>query len=89
MSSTPTCRGCGRALNGHPYHTGKAAYSPEHPGVRLPSNHYGGHVCSRRCDIRATLEMESSFPGAGKATRLSPQLQASISRKWDAYEESI
>jgi len=82
----PRCRGCGRTLLGSPYYTGKPAYAPESPGLELPTNHYGGHVCSRRCDVSATLELEGSMPGAGEAKRLNPSISRTLHTNWDRYE---
>jgi hypothetical protein len=86
MGKKPECRGCGRTLLGSPYHTGKPAYTPENPMLPVPANHYGGHVCSRQCDERAVLELESSMPGAGKAKRLNPSIARKLHGNWDRYE---
>lgn len=59
-----TCRGCGRALKGHAYWTGKLAYIPE-TNEQARANFYGGWVCSRDCDVRASLELEQTMPGHG------------------------
>jgi hypothetical protein len=34
-------------------------------GARAKANYYGGWVCSRRCDFRASLELEQDMPGHG------------------------
>ncbi|MCZ4270775.1 hypothetical protein [Maritalea porphyrae] len=87
MSEKATCRGCGRVLEGHPYHTGKSAWIMNHRKyglIRAPSCHYGGHVCSERCDVKACRELEGSMPGySGEPRRLSGNLDREIARKWD------
>ena len=83
-----TCRGCGRLLDGPPYYTGKSAYHPDY-GYRCPANHYGGFVCSRQCDIHATLEMESSFPGAGECKNLRPERSRDINSTWNDIEAKL
>jgi hypothetical protein len=70
QNETAVCRGCGRKLNGKPYYMGGAAYHPE-TGERCKVNHYGGFVCSRQCDKRASHELENSMPGG-----YSPNLSA-------------
>ena len=62
------CRGCGRRLNGSPYFKGGRAYVPRQDGSNgqeAKVNYYGGWVCSRGCDHRASLELEQSMPGHG------------------------
>lgn len=76
------CRGCGKHLNGSPYHKGGSAYNPD-TGDRVPSNHYGGWVCSESCDRRASMELESSFPGAGRSEHLSCHAAAKLRDNWD------
>ncbi len=77
-----TCRGCGRILSGKPYYMGGRAYHPE-TGERCPSNHYGGFVCSRSCDFRASLELERSMPGHGDGQqRLGSFARESLERNW-------
>ncbi|WP_186005914.1 hypothetical protein [Pseudomonas congelans] len=47
--------------------------------------HYGGWVCSRRCDINACVELEGTMPGCGSTTsyqRLSIYAKESIQRHW-------
>lgn len=75
------CRGCGRALIGEPYYTGRGALIPE-TKERAPISFYGGYVCSYDCDYRACLEMESSFPGAGVAKRLGSGSSARVRSNW-------
>ena len=76
------CRGCRRTLIGKPYYKGGVAYHPE-TRERLPSNFYGGFVCSRNCDERVCLEMSSSMPGAGKARFLNSLERNSVSMNWN------
>lgn len=75
------CRGCGQVLNGKPYHMGGHAYHPE-TGKRCPSNHYGGFVCSRQCDWKASVEQLDSMPGCMGARRPSCCAMATINRNW-------
>jgi len=82
MTDMLKCRGCGKVLDGHPYHTGKLAWVPE-TGKRCKSNFYGGHVCSRECDERASLELENSMPGhSGVSARLSVFAAQSLKDNW-------
>ncbi len=75
------CRGCGRRLKGNAYFYGGDAYHPD-TGRRCPSNWFGGFVCSEGCDRRASLDMLSSMPGAGRATQLDGQTAASVRNNW-------
>lgn len=75
------CRGCGKVLNGKAYHLGGSAYGPV-TNERAPTNFYGGFVCSRDCDFRASLEQEDSMPGAGRATFLSSSARDSLNLNW-------
>ena len=61
---TAECRGCKRKLRGKPYCYGGDAFHSQ-TGERCPSNYYGGFVCSKSCDTRASLELEQSMPGHG------------------------
>lgn len=66
------CRGCGQHLNGSPYWKGGSAYVPRQDGSngqRAKANYFGGWVCSRSCDYRASLELERSMPGHGDSQR--------------------
>lgn len=66
------CRGCGKRLGGSPYWKGGAAYvMNDKGGYRHAArrNYYGGWVCSRTCDYRASLELEQSMPGHGHSQR--------------------
>lgn len=85
MSDIATCRGCGRGLNGEPYYKGKPAYHPD-TGERCPVNFYGGFACSEGCDRHVLYEMESSFPGAGKATSLSSGATQQLRANWEAAQ---
>ena len=62
MGDTAECRGCGKTLSGKPYYTGGNAYDPV-TGKQAKVNFYGGYVCSRECDYRASLALEQSMPG--------------------------
>lgn len=62
------CRGCGQLLGGSPYWRGGTAYVTNDKGGYVRSvkrNYFGGWVCSRSCDYRASLELEQSMPGHG------------------------
>lgn len=59
------CCWCRTKLRGQPYHKGGIAYLPLPKGGRAPVNYYGGYVCSRSCDYRASLDLEQSMPGHG------------------------
>lgn len=61
-----------------------------HPdtGDILPTNFYGGHVCSKICDMKACITMESSMPGAGIAKRLGYFSQRQIDMNW-SYQDSF
>jgi hypothetical protein len=76
------CRGCGLPLRGRPYCYGGSAHHPR-TGERAKINHYGGYVCSRTCDYRASLELEQTMPGHGyQQTRLSCYASESLARNW-------
>jgi hypothetical protein len=86
MDKNAECRGCGRAMLGEPYSAGKGAWiqdSKRHGLIRAPSCHYGGHVCSERCDRNACENLEGSMPGCSPNRPLMGNLSADISRKWD------
>jgi hypothetical protein len=55
------CRGCGKELKWRP-HNGGAVYLPG-TNEYAPQNFYGGYVCSKRCDIKACLQVSASMPG--------------------------
>ena len=78
------CRGCGLKLRGSPSWKGGLAYHPD-PRSEVHRCHYGGWVCSRRCDIKACVELEGTMPGCGGVNsfeRLSPYAKESINRHW-------
>jgi hypothetical protein len=76
------CRGCGGVLKGSPYANGGYAYHPV-TGDQCKSNFYGGWVCSRNCDFRASLELERTMPGhSGDQQRLGCFAQEALSRNW-------
>lgn len=80
--TTAICRGCGLPLIGQPYHMGGSAYHPR-TRARCPSNFYGGYVCSRECDHRASLELERSMPGHGDSQMSIGSLaRESLNRNW-------
>ncbi len=84
MSKQPEkCRGCGRELIMS--HDGFHARTAEN--IEAKTCFYGGFVCSRRCDVKACIEMESSMPGAGFASRPGDFSMQQIHDNWD--EESI
>lgn len=86
MEKNAECRGCGRKMLGEPYYTGKGAWitqSKRYGLIRAPSCHYGGYVCSERCDRRACGDLEGSMPGCSLNRPLMGNLSAEISRKWD------
>ncbi|SDU48639.1 hypothetical protein SAMN05216476_2499 [Pseudomonas mediterranea] len=67
------CRCCGLKLRGSPSWKGGLAYHPE-PKGEVHQCHYGGWVCSRRCDIRAWVELE----GNHARLRWRERLRASV-----------
>lgn len=75
------CRGCGLVLRGKPFYLGGHAYHPR-TNEQAKVNYFGGYVCSRECDYRASLEQESSMPGHGGQQRLSPEVSRMIERRW-------
>ncbi len=80
------CRGCGQPLVGKPYCYGGSAYHPI-TKKRAKVNYYGGYVCSRECDYRASLELEQSMPGHGDAqTSIGSYARTSLARNWDDDE---
>lgn len=62
MEKTASCRGCGMKLDGKPYYMGGEAYHPI-TKKKAKVNHYGGFVCSERCDFDSSLSLERSMPG--------------------------
>lgn len=82
MSDHAECRWCRRRLAGSPYSLGGIARDPDTREL-AKANYYGGWVCSRSCDFKASLELEQSMPGHGIAqTRLSPYAQERLERNW-------
>ena len=82
-----TCRGCGRKLKGKPYHMGGPAYHPDQGGI-IRVCHYGGYVCSRACDIRACIELESSMPRCHTVSeyrQLTGASKARINQNWPQF----
>lgn len=83
MDETVKCRHCGLKLNGQPYFMGGSAYHPR-TGERCKVNHYGGYVCSRECDYRASLDLERTMPGhTGAQVRLGSFAQSSFDANWE------
>jgi hypothetical protein len=71
-------------LRGKPYYMGGVARHPI-TGEQAKVNHYGGYVCSRRCDIRACVELEGTMPGCGSVNgynRLSCYAKDRIKSNW-------
>jgi len=77
-----TCRGCGKELVGKPYYMGGHATHPK-TGELCKINQYGGFVCSRECDVSASIIMHSSMPGCAGATRPDCYAMERIKRNWD------
>jgi hypothetical protein len=78
-----TCRGCGKVLKGKPYYMGGGAYDLK-TGVQCKVNFYGGYVCSKDCDISASLELERTMPGHSYSqTSLSSSALRSLKNNWD------
>lgn len=75
------CRGCRRELVGKPYYTGGRAYHPD-TKESVPTNFYGGFVCSEQCDINVCIDMSSNMPGAGKARFLNSAESQSVNDNW-------
>jgi hypothetical protein len=79
---TAVCRGCGRTLKGRPFCYGGSAYIPE-TLEQAKVNWYGGFVCSRECDFKASLALERDMPGHGiQQTTLGQSARASLERNW-------
>lgn len=73
------CRNCGKKLIGKPYYMGGKAIIPE-SGEFAKSNHYGGFVCSKKCDEETCFKVES-YPD--KCFRLSPYAIESLKKNWE------
>lgn len=77
-----TCRGCNRELSGKPYYMGGSAYDPK-TRERCKVNFYGGFVCSRECDYKASRDLEQTMPGhTGRSQTLSCHAQRSLNNNW-------
>lgn len=77
-----TCRGCRRELVGDDYMYGGSAWHPD-TKERCPTNHYGGFVCSPRCDREASQTLENSMPGhLSMDTTLSSFAEKALERNW-------
>ena len=46
-------------------------------------SYYGGLCCSKQCEEQSIIEQESSFPGAGRQTRIRQSIQQEINSRWD------
>jgi hypothetical protein len=79
---TAVCRGCGAKLTGRPYRFGGKAYDPI-TKKECPVNHYGGFVCSRECDVRASVRLLDSMPGCAGAKNPDCFAQETINRNWN------
>lgn len=80
---TATCRGCGKILKGDPYYKGGNAYHPT-TNERCKVNFYGGFVCSKSCDMTASLELERTMPGhTGSQSSLSSPAFAHFKNNWE------
>ncbi len=83
-----TCRHCGMVLDGKPYHLGGLAYHPR-TGEQVPSNHYGGWVCSQRCDWNAAMALEGTMPGCigyRGSFCMAYQDRGAFDRKWEGLK---
>jgi len=77
-----TCRWCRIPLRGRPYCYGGRAYHPR-TGEECRVNYYGGFVCSRSCDFKASLELEQTMPGHGYEQKtLGRDAADSLKRNW-------
>lgn len=76
------CRGCGKELIGRAYQFGGSAYDPV-TKKRCQINHYGGFVCSRRCDENVSLRVLRSMPGCGDAKTPDVFAAQRIRDNWD------
>lgn len=75
------CRGCGLVLRGKPDWAGGHAYHPE-TGERCPRTFYGGYVCSRNCDFKASVEQLASMPGCHGAKYPDGGAMQKIRENW-------
>lgn len=83
------CRGCGRKLEGSPYWKGgrAAVWVNGRYSHAAKANYYGGWVCSRSCDYRASLELEGSMPGHQGQRSLDGPAMARINANWPEAQE--
>ena len=70
-------------LRGKPYYMGGNAYHPV-TGRRCLPSHFGGYLCSEKCDRRSYLEQEASMPGHQGQCRIDPNTSRQIEAKWAA-----
>ncbi len=71
-----SCRGCRKEMQGEAY-----MYGNNRNGHKV--NHYGGYVCSSKCDFNSSLDLERSMPGhSDRDRRLSCFSQESFERNW-------
>ena len=85
MTEHATCRHCGKVLIGKNYCFGGAAHIPNAQGglgARAPINYYGGYVCSRSCDYRASLSLEESMPGHAGQRNLNGPAMERVNSNW-------
>lgn len=68
-------------LRGKPYYMGGRAYHPR-TGEQAKVNSYGGFVCSRSCDYRASLELEETVPGHYGQRFLSGETLRRVNANW-------
>ncbi len=76
------CCNCGRKLKGLPYYMGKGYATHPVTGKDCKVNYYGGFVCSRSCDYRASLSLEQSMPGHKGQTVLRGDVARSVEANW-------
>jgi hypothetical protein len=80
-SEETNCRYCGRSIIEKTNGAHRYAYIGNSKEL-AKWNYYGGWVCTQYCDRNACLEMESSFPGAGRATTLSSGAASQVKINW-------
>ena len=60
------CRGCGKTLDGPPYHKGGSAYvtvagpNGRTRRIRALAHFYGGWICSAKCNRRVFAQMSAA-----------------------------
>jgi len=77
-NETVKCRGCRKDLTET---WNRYCYNPI-TKEEAKWNHYGGWVCSERCDYRSALELEQTMPGHTGQTSLGYHLSKEIERRW-------